>query len=198
MLAVAFCSVFCDALRHHAGARTAMSAGDYVDTGSGLGGGRGNKGSVTDAEERRLNIIAHVIVGRKMEGRRNPRRRTTRASSIIRDCSRASARRSSFGGLFCIWGRSAGIYSHGKNAPTYRISISQSDECFLVAVSDCLRTHGFPDYLLARILYNLSPTTAHAESRTAARTNRSRRAASAQRRSPACRSERPVFRCRGR
>ena len=50
-----------------------------------------------------------------------------------------------FVAFFVLGDGSAGIYSNGKTAPTYRISIYQSDESFLVAVSDCLRTHGFAE-----------------------------------------------------
>ena len=113
---------------------------------AGLGGGRGNKGSVTDAELKARNIIAHVSSAEN-RGKKKPQKK---------DAARVEYFKGLFQGFdetlfitlvaFFVFGDgSAGIYSVGKTAPTYRISIYQSDESFLVAVSDCLRTHGFAE-----------------------------------------------------
>ena len=113
---------------------------------AGLGGGSGNKGSVTDAKLKARNIIAHVSSAEN-RGKKKPQKK---------DAARVEYYKGLFQGFdetlfitlvaFFVFGDgSAGIYSHGKNAPTYRILIFQSDESFLVAVSDCLRTHGFAE-----------------------------------------------------
>ena len=48
-----------------------------------------------------------------------------------------------FVAFFVLGDGTAGIYSNGKNPPRYCISVKQSDESFLEALSDCLRKHGF-------------------------------------------------------
>ena len=50
-----------------------------------------------------------------------------------------------FVAFFVLGDGTAFICSDGEKPPKYCISISQSDESFLVAVSDCLRTHGFAE-----------------------------------------------------
>ncbi len=111
---------------------------------AGLGGGTGNKASVTDAELKARNIIAHVLTAEN-RGKSKPQKK---------DAAKVRYYKGLFQGFdeptfitlvaFFVFGDgSAGIYSNGENPPTYCISISQSDESFLVAVSDRLQTHRF-------------------------------------------------------
>ena len=111
---------------------------------AGLGGGSGNKGSVTDAKLKARNIIAHVMSAEN-GGKKKPQKK---------DDARVEYYKGLFQGFgetlfitlvaFFVFGDgTAGIYSNGKNPPRYCISVKQSDESFLEALSDCLRKHGF-------------------------------------------------------
>ena len=113
---------------------------------AGLGGGRGNKGSVTDAELKARNIIAHVSSAEN-RGKKKPQKKDDARVEYYKGLFQGFGETSfiTLVAFFVFGDGSAGIYSHGKNAPHYCISISQSDESFLVAVSDCLRTHGFAE-----------------------------------------------------
>ncbi len=113
---------------------------------AGLGGGSGRKGSVTDAEVKARNIIAHVM-SEANRGKKKPQKKDDARVEYYKGLFQGFGETSfiTLVAFFVFGDGSAGIYSHGKNAPHYCISISQSDESFLVAVSDCLRTHGFAE-----------------------------------------------------
>ena len=111
---------------------------------AGLGGGSRNR-SVTDAELEARNMIAHALSAEN-RGKSKPQKQDDAKVRYYKALFQGFDKTTfiTLVAFFVLGDGSAGIYSNGENrSPSYCISIWQSDESFLVAVSDRLRTHRF-------------------------------------------------------